>query len=315
MKMTTVKAARIHSYGSPQAVQVEDWDLPGRKDGQLLIRVHDAGVNPVDWKISEGYLRQVALLPLPFTLGGDFSGVVEEAAAGVGFKAGDEVFGSAFVLAGGSGSFAEACIAPAGAVAAKPRSVSHKEAAALPLVGVSALQALTEHLRLAANQRVLIHGGAGGIGSAAIQLAKHLGGWVATTVRADDIEYVKRLGADTVIDYRTQRFEETLGPVDAVLDTVGGDTYARSPKVLKKGGRLVSMLVQPDQKLMNELGVEASFLMTEITAQRLEKLAKLVDQRALKVRVGKTFPLEQASAALVHQQKESPKGKIVLDIF
>ena len=226
--MTTLKAARIHSYGGPEAVRVEVEDLPARRDGQILVRVRDAGVNPVDWKIRSGYLRQVAPLALPFTLGGDFSGVVEEAEPSGGFKAGDEVFGTAIVLAGGSGSFAEACLAPAGAVAAKPGSVSHAEAAALPLVGVSALQALTEHLRVAGGQHILIHGGAGGIGSVAIQLAKHLGARVATTVRADDIDYAKRLGADVVIDYKTQKFEEAVNNQDAVLDTVGGDTYAGS---------------------------------------------------------------------------------------
>ena len=312
--MTTVKAARIHAYGGSEAVRVEEVELPARSNGQILVRVHDAGVNPVDWKIRSGYLRQVAPLPLPFTLGGDFSGVVEEVPAGLGFKAGDEVFGTAVVLAGGSGSFAEECLAPAGAVAAKPNSVSHAEAAALPLVGVSALQALTEHLRVAAGQRVLIHGGAGGIGSAAIQLAKHLGAHVATTVRGDDVDYVKSLGADIVVDYTARKFEEAVGAQDAVLDTVGGDTYARSFKILKKGGRLVSMLEQPNQRLMNEHGVEASFLMTQVSAERLAKLAKLVDQGALKVRVGETFPLSEASAALLHQEKNPPRGKIVLAI-
>ena len=312
--MTTLKAARIHSYGGPEAVRVEVEDLPARRDGQILVRVRDAGVNPVDWKIRSGYLRQVAPLTLPFTLGGDFSGVVEEAEPSVGFKAGDEVFGTAIVLAGGSGSFAEACLAPAGAVAAKPGSVSHAEAAALPLVGVSALQALTEHLRVAAGQRILIHGGAGGIGSVAIQLAKHLGARVATTVRADDIDYAKRLGADVVIDYRMQKFEEAVNNQDAVLDTVGGDTYARSFEVLKRGGRLVSMLEQPNRKLMSEHGVEASFLFTQVTVDRLAKLAKLVDQGALKVHVGETFPLNEASAALLRQETDPPRGKIVLEI-
>src|SRR5271166_6058866 len=277
--MTTVKAARIHSYGGPEAVRVEEEDLPALRDGQILVRVRDAGVNPVDWKIRSGYLRQVAPLALPFTLGGDFSGVVEEAEPSVGFKAGDEVFGTAIVLAGGSGSFAEACLAPAGAVAAKPGSVSHVEAAALPLVGVSALQALTEHL----------------------------GARVATTVRADDIDYAKRLGADVVIDYRTQKFVEAVNNQDAVLDTVGGDTYARSFEVLKRGGRLVSMLEQPNRKLMSEHGVEASFLFTQVTVDRLAKLAKLVDQGALKVHVGETFPLNEASAALLRQETDSPR--------
>ena len=310
--MKTTNAVRIHSYGGPDVVHVEEARLPDAKESEALIRVHAAGVNPVDWKIRAGYLQQFAPLPLPSTLGGDFSGVVER--AGAGFMHGDEVYGQASALSGGSGSFAEYCLASLGTIAAKPRSVSHTEAGALPLVGVSALQALTEHLKIAPGQRVLIHGGAGGVGSVAVQLAKHLGARVATTVSADDISFVRGLGADIVIDYRTQKFEDAVTGVDAVLDTIGGETYVRSFKALKKGGRLVSMLERPRQGLMTEFGVEASVLFTRVTTERLTNLAKLVDQGALKVRVERTFPLQQAPAALLRQEKESPKGKIVLMI-
>jgi len=223
--MTTVKAARLCAYGEGEAVRIEDVPRPGPKTGELLIRVNAAGVNPVDWKIRAGYLQQAFPLQLPVTLGGDFAGVVEAVDAGAaGLKAGDAVYGQAPVTNGGSGSFAEAVLARAGTVAAKPRSVSYVEAGALPLVGVSALQALSEYLRISAGQKVLIHGGAGGIGSAAIQIAKHLGAHVATTASGDDIDYVKSLGADTVIDYKTQKFEEVVHDFDAVFDTVGGDT-------------------------------------------------------------------------------------------
>ena len=256
------------------------------------------------------------MLPLqfPVTLGGDFSGVVEAAGPDAGFKAGDEVYGQASLVNGGSGSFAEAVLARAGTVAAKPKSVSHIEAGALPLAGVSALQALTEHLRLSSAQKVLIHGGAGGIGSLAIQIAKHLGAHVASTVAGKDIDYVKSLGADTLIDYKTQRFEDTVRDLDAVFDTIGGDTYVRSFTVLKRGGRLVSMLVQPRPELVKEFGVEAFFQFTQVTAERLIKLADLIDQRALKVHIDKIFPLAQAAAALEHLEKGSPKGKVVLRI-
>jgi NADPH:quinone reductase-like Zn-dependent oxidoreductase len=311
-KLKTVKVVRIHSYGGPDVVHVEDARLPDPKDGEALIRVYAAGVNPVDWKIRAGYLQQFAPLPLPFTLGGDFSGVVER--AGAGFQPGDEVYGQASVLSGGSGSFAESCLAPLGTIAAKPRNISHTEAGALPLVGVSAVQALMEHLKIAPGQRVLIHGGAGGIGGVAIQHAKHLGARVATTVSADDINFVRGLGADIVIDYKTQKLEDAVTGVEAVLDTVGGETYARSFRALKNGGRLVSLLERPRPELMTEFGVEASFLFTQISTERLTRLAKLVDQGALRVRVERTFPLQQAPAALLRQEKESPKGKIVLTI-
>jgi alcohol dehydrogenase len=313
--MTMVKAARLYAYGEAEAVRIEDVSLPEPKSGELLIRVNAAGVNPVDWKIRAGYLQQAFPLQLPVTLGGDFSGAVEAVDAGVtGLKSGDAVYGQAPVTNGGSGSFAEAVLARAGTVAAKPRSVSYVEAGALPLVGVSALQALSEYLRISAGQKVLIHGGAGGIGSAAIQIAKHLGAYVATTASGDDMDYVKSLGADTVIDYKKQKFEEVVRDFDAVFDTVGGDTYVRSFKVLKKGGRLVSMLVQPRQDLMKEFGVEAFALFTQVTTERLKKLAELVDNGALKVHVDKIFPLSQASEALLQLEKQPPKGKFVLKL-
>ncbi len=311
--MKTVRAARIHAYGGAEAVQVEKTSLPDPQAGELLIRVRAAGVNPIDWKIRGGYLQQ--MLHLPLTLGGDFSGEVEAVGAEVAdFQVGDEVYGQAGVRTGGSGSFAESCLARAGSTAAKPRSVTHTQAGALPLAGVSALQALTEHLRLSAGQSILIHGGAGGIGSSAIQLAKHFGAHVATTVSADDADYVRGLGADEVIDYKSQKFEAVVGDLDAVFDTVGGDTYERSFQVLKRGGRLVSMLQPPRPDLMKNFGVEAFSQSTQVTTERLTKLAALVDQGALRVHVDKTFPLEQAGAALLYLEKESPRGKVVLEI-
>jgi NADPH:quinone reductase-like Zn-dependent oxidoreductase len=314
--MKVVKAARIHSYGGAEGVRIEEVSLPEPRTGELVIRVHAAGVNPLDWQIRAGYLQQMMPLSLPFTLGGDFSGVVEACGPGVThFKAGDEVYGQAPVFIGGSGSFAEAVLARTSRnMAAKPQSIGHKEASALPLAGVSAIQALTEHLRVSSGQTILIHGGAGGIGSMAIQLAKHLGAHVATTVSPDNIEYVKRLGAHTVIDYKNQSFEHVVGGLDAVLDTVGGDTYVRSFNVLKKGGRIVSMLVQPRRELMKKFGVEAFAEFGYVTTDRLTALAKLVDQGVLKVHIDETFQLERASAALLQLEKASPRGKIVLRI-
>jgi NADPH:quinone reductase-like Zn-dependent oxidoreductase len=313
--MKTIKAARLHRYGGADTIQVEEVSLSDPQSGQLLVCVNAAGVNPIDWKIRAGYMQQTTPLQLPVTLGGDFSGVVEFVGTGVtNFKVGDRVYGQASVTNGGSGSFAEFVIAPPAGTAAKPKSVGHTEAGGLPLVGVSAVQALTENLRLSTGQKVLIHGGAGGIGSAAIQLAKHLGADVATTASDNDSGYVKGLGANTVIDYKTQKFEEVVHDLDAVFDTVGGDTYIRSFKVLKRGGRLVSMLVQPRQDLMKEFGVEAFFQFTQATTERLTRLAELVDRGALKAHVDKTFPLQQASAAMQYLENHAPKGKVVLKI-
>ncbi|HEY2677436.1 MAG TPA: NADP-dependent oxidoreductase [Steroidobacteraceae bacterium] len=314
--MKTIKAARIHNYGGWKAVKVEEVLLPKLRTGELLIRVYAAGVNPIDWKIRTGYLQQMMPLSLPFTLGGDFSGVVEEIRPGIAnFKVGDEVYGQAPVFSGASGSFAEAVIIrTTGSIALKPRSVDHAEASALPLAGVSALEALTVHLRVSAGQKILIHGGAGGIGSMAIQIAKHLGAHVATTVSPNNIEYVRSLGAHTVIDYKKQDFEDVVSGLDAVFDTVGGDTYVRSYKVLKKGGRLVSMLRQPLRDLMKEFAVVALAQFTQVTTERLNTLARLVDQRVLKVYIDETFSPERAGEALLHVEKGSPRGKVVLRI-
>jgi alcohol dehydrogenase len=314
--MKTVKAARIQNYGGPEAVQVENISLPEPQSGELVIHNYASGVNPIDWKVRAGYLQQMMPLPLPFTSGSDFSGVVVAVGADVvDFKVGDAVYGQSGVLNGGSGSFAEYSVAKAVTIATKPRSVDHVEAGGLPLAGVSALQALTEHLSLSAGQKVLIHGGAGGIGGIAIQLAKHLGAHVATTASAEDLDYVKNLGADEVVDYKSQRFEAVLGGLDAVFDTVGGETYARSFRVLKRGGRLVSMLEQPNQELLNDFGITAVAQFTQVNTERLGKLAELVDRNVLKVHVDKTFPLERAAAALLHVETKSPRGKVVITIF
>ena len=188
-------------------------------------------------------------LQFPSTLGMDFSGVIKQVGEGVpsDFKQGIEVYGQAGVTSGGSGAFAELALANAESIAHKPKRLSHVEAAALPLVGVSAWHALVENIGLSSGQKILIHGGAGGIGSIAIQLAKNLGAHVATTVSTDDKQFVHELGADEVIDYKTQTFEDLIHDYDAVFDTVGGETYTRSFRVLRKDGIIVSMLEQQTQ--------------------------------------------------------------------
>jgi len=198
-------------------------------------------------------------------------------------------------------------------IANKPKSLSHLEAAGLPLVGVSAWQALVENIRLSKDQKILIHGGAGGIGSMAIQLAKHLGAYVGTTASINDKEFVQELGADQVIDYKKENFEDILHDYDAVFDTVGGETYKRSFRVLTKGsGIIVSMLEQHDSELMSQYGIKALFLFSQVNRQRLTKLAQWVDQNNIKVNVAKTFPLDEAAKALDYQKDVHPRGKVVL---
>ncbi len=317
-----MKSARIKGYGSTNHVIEIDQNTPALNDpseGKVLVKVNAAGVNPIDWKMSEGYLQQVMPIEFPATLGWDFSGIVEKTGAGVfNIKQGEEVYGQASVVMGGSGTFAEMALANADNIARKPITLSHEGAAGLPTVGVSAWQALVEIIGLSKGQKILIHGGAGGVGSIAIQLAKYLGAYVATTVSEKDKQFVKEeLGADEVIDYKTQTFEDVLSShdYDAVLDTVGGETYIRSFKVLKKGsGIIVSTLEQPNQELMEKFGVRAIFVFSQVSRERLTKLAQWVDQNNIHVNVDKTFPLEDAAKALDHQRVAHPRGKVVLAI-
>jgi alcohol dehydrogenase len=313
-----MKAAQIKGYGSSDEVIEINKDAPAPNDpsaGKVLVKIKAAGINPVDWKIREGYMQQMIPLQFPSSLGADFSGVIEKVGQGVSeFRQGDEVYGQASMLSGGSGAFAEMALANADTIAHKPKSLSHPEAAGLPLVGVSAWLALVETISLQKSQKILIHGGAGGIGSVAIQLAKHLGAYVATTVSTNDKQFAKEVGADEIIDYKTQTFEELIGDYDAAFDTVGGETYSSSFKVLKRGGIIVSMLEQPNQELMKQFGVKAIFQFTQINRDRLTKLAQWVDQNNIRVNVDKTFPLEEAGRALDYQRDVHPRGKVVLAI-
>lgn len=231
------------------------------------------------------------------------------------FKQGDQVYGQASVLRGGSGAFAEQSLVDKDTIAHKPWTLNYEEAADLPLVGVSAWQALVENIGLSNDKKILIHGGAGGIGSIAIQLAKHLGAHVATTVSTNDKQFVQELGTDQIVDYKTERFEDMIHDYDAVFDTVGGDTYKRSFKVLKKGsGIIVSMLEQPNAELTNQYGVKAVFQFTQVNRERLTKLAQWVDQNNIKVNIDKTFPLDKAANALDYQKDVHPRGKVVLTV-
>jgi NADPH:quinone reductase-like Zn-dependent oxidoreductase len=311
-----MKSAQINKYGSSEVIEInQSTSEPTISSGKVLVIIKAAGVNPVDWKIREGGMQQLISLQFPSTLGIDFSGVIKQVGEGVSpsdFKQGDEVYGQAGVINGGSGAFAEMALANTESIANKPKRLSHAEAAGLPLVGVSAWQALVENIGLSKGQKILIHGGAGGIGSIAIQLAKYLGADVATTVSINDKQFVQELGADQVIDYKTQTFEDLLHDYDAVFDTVGDETYRRSFKVIKKGGVIVSMLDQPDSELMNQYGVKAIFQFTQADRERLTKLAQWVDENNIRVNVEKTFLLDEAGDALDYQKDVHPRGKVVL---
>ena len=315
-----MKSVQINRYGGSEVIEInQSIPEPAVSAGKVLVSVKAASVNPADWKIREGGLQQMIQLQFPSTMGMDFSGVIKQVGEGVSnseFNQGDEVYGQAGVVNGGSGAFAEMALAKTETIANKPKRLSHAEAAALPLVGVSAWRALVENIGLSKGQKILIHGGAGGIGSIAIQLAKHLGAYVATTVSTNDKQFVQELGADQVIDYKTQNFEDMIHDYDAVFDTVGGDTYRRSFKVLKKGsGIIVSMLEQPDPQLMDQHGVKAIFQFTQADSGRLTKVAKWVDEnKDIRINIEKTFSLDEAGEALDYQKDVHPRGKVVLTV-
>ncbi len=320
-----MKAAQFTKYGGPEVIEIQDIPAPTPEKNQVLIQVYAATINPFDYKVRRGDMKTMMSLQLPLTLGGNLSGVITALGTEVtNFAIGDEVFGQSYAFGGGSGAIAEYAVSNAENIAIKPKKVNHIQAGALPLVGVSALQALEQHIGLqkgptsakasAGKQKILIHGGAGGIGSIAIQLAKHLGAYVATTVGSDDIDFVKKLGADEVIDYKKEKFEEKLSGFDAVFDTVGGETTDKSFKVLKRGGVLVSMLGAPKEALAKQYGVTAIGQNTQTNAKNLSRLAALVDQGVIKSVVDKVFPLEQTRQAFEYAETGHPRGKVVISI-
>ena len=311
-----MKAVQINSYGGNDVLEInENASKPSPAKGQVLVEVYATSINPIDWKVRAGYLKEMVPLQFPATLGGDFSGAVFEVGEGViNFKVGDEVYGQGGILNGGSGSFAEFVAANTLKILVKPKSLDFAQAAALPLTGISALQALEDHIHLTKGQKILIHGGAGGIGTFAIQLAKSQGAYVVTTVSADEKDYAKSLGANEVIDYKNEAFEDKLADFDAVFDTVGGETTDRSFKVLKRGGIIVSMVGQPNTDFAQKYGVTAIGQNTDANPERLNRLAELVNSGKIKAHIDKVFPLEQAKEAFRHLEEGHPRGKVVLKI-
>lgn len=309
-----MKAAQISQYGGPDVIKVTtDTKKPIVEPGHVLVEVRAASLNPFDTMVREGHVAPM-VPPFPVTLGGDIAGLVVEVAEGVtDIKVGDEVYGQANVVAGNSGALAEFAATKASQVAKKPHNTDFQQAAALPLVGASALQAITEHIDLKSGQKILVHGGTGGIGSMAVQLAKHLGAYVATTVPSAGIEHAKSLGADEVIDFKTQKFEEIVKDFDAVFDTVGGEALDKSLQVLKKGGKIVSMVGTANESKAQQLGVSVIAQQTVTNTERLDRLAKLVEAGVLSAHIGQVFSLEAIKEAFA-QREAGGSGKIVIEI-
>jgi alcohol dehydrogenase len=310
-----MKAAQINEYGHADKVQIVEIDKPAIQDGKVLVEVHAASLNPFDTTVREGSVKDSLPAP-PFTLGGDIAGVVSEVGAGVtGVKVGDKVYGTATVMAGNSGALAEFAATKAGQIAIAPANLNFAEAASLPLVGVSALQALTDHINLQAGQTIFIHGASGGIGSIAVQIAKSIGAYVAGSVRGGKAaEFVKGLGADEVIDTETQDFAESLKDYDAVFEAAGGADFDKTLGVLRRGGVAVSMLAQADEAKVQELGISAITQSTHVTTEKLQALAKLAEAGAVKPQVTEAFPLDQIQAAYEARESGKVHGKVVVTI-
>src|SRR3569833_1482887 len=304
----------VFVFGPPEAMALESIPRPDPGAGEVLVDVHAAGVGPWDGWIRAG--KSALPQPLPLTLGSDLSGIVAAVGPDVSeFAVGDQVFGvtnTQFL-----GAYAEYAVASAGMVAEKPGSLSYIEAASVPVVAVTAWQGLFDHARLEAGQTVVIHGAGGNVGAFAVQFARRAGRRSIATAGTKDVEYVRSLGADVVIDYHTQRFEDEVKDADAVLDLVGGQTQTRSFQDLRPGGKLISAVSQPDQHLARDRGVTAAFFLVEVTTQRLRMLAELSDRGEVRPCVGEVLPLANAREAhmIMEGQRTAPRGKIVLDVM
>ncbi len=295
-----MKAIRIHQYGGPEVLAQVEMQRPTPGHDEVLIKVHAAAVNPIDWKMRAGHVKEVFPLTFPSTLGWDVSGTVEEAGdKATQFKRGDEVY--ALVKGGG---YAEFVVANATVVAKKPRTLDHVYAAAVPVAGQTALQALFEVAQLRAGQKVLIHAAAGGVGNFAVQLAKAKGAYVIGTASSKNQAFLGELGVDQAVDYQ----------IDVVLDTVGGETQERSFKVLKKGGILVSLVQPPSQESATKYGVRALFYGGHASSSDLAEIAKLIDDGKVKPVVETVLPLADARRAHELSETGHARGKIVLKV-
>ncbi|HTN87370.1 MAG TPA: NADP-dependent oxidoreductase [Sorangium sp.] len=307
----SIDAARVHRFGGPEVIAIDKVPVPLPGPGEVLVRVAAAGVGPWDGWIRAG--KSVLPQPLPLTLGSDLAGVVAAVGPEVTDLApGARVFGVTNERF--TGAHAAYAVAQAGMVARAPLRLDDVQAASVPVVAVTAWQALFEQAQLEAGQTVLVHGAAGGVGAYAVQLARRARARVIATASAKDRDFVRGLGADVVVDYRSERFEDAAKDVDAVIDLVGGDAQARSFAVLKPGGTLVSAVSNPDQEEAARRGVRASFFLVDVTTARLDRIAALLDAGELSTDIGAVLPLAEVRGAheMLDGARPRPRGKIVL---
>ena len=307
-----MKAIRVHKFGPPEVISYEDIPKPEAGEGEVVVRVKAVGIGPWDALVRSG--KSALPQPLPLTLGSDICGVVDSIGPGVEeLKIGDEVFG--VTNEHFTGAYAEYAVAKAAMIASKPTTLNDTHAASVPVVAVTAWQMLFDYARLAPGQSVLIHGGAGNVGAYAVQLGKQAGALVIATANGKDAGYLRSLGADGVIDYRLKRFEDRVKEVEVIIDTVGGETLDRSYGILKRGGILVSSATVPSEEQAAPYGIRAVFLFVQVTRERLQKIAGLIDAGKLRTEVGEVLWLDEARRG--HEMLEGAphrRGKIVIKV-
>jgi NADPH:quinone reductase-like Zn-dependent oxidoreductase len=304
-----MKAILIHEYGDADTLKCEQIPRVSISGNEILARVHNAGVNPIDWKIRQGYLRQVMQPTFPLIIGQDFAGEVVECGNAVkSFRLGDRVFGFA------QGAYAEYAAAPESTVAAIPASMDFATAAALPTAGCTALQIVRNVVGARPGMTILIQGAAGGVGSFASQIAGNFGAKVIGTASGDDIDYLKSIRVHDIIDYKKERFEDRVREVDAVVDLVGGQTLTRSYAVVKKGGVLVTTVQPIDQSAASQAGIRAIQVVMKRNAADLADLASLVEKGAVTPRMAQTMPLSEAKQAQELSEAGNAHGKLILKV-
>ncbi len=312
MTKKTMQAVQIHQYGSSEVLSLNTIDVPTVVGNDVLVKIHASAVNPVDWKIREGYLEGILKHELPLTLGWDVAGEIVAIGEQVsGWSIGDAIYSRPNLAR--NGTYAEYSAIDATEIATKPKSLSWQEAAAVPLAALTAWQALHETAQLKASDKVLIHAGAGGVGIFAIQLAKACGAHVITTCSARNVDFMKSLGADEVIDYQQQDFSEWRG-IDVILDTMGGDIQAKSWQVLKKGGYLVSIVDTPSEERAKQYGVSSAFVFVQPNRKQLDQITKLIDTGKIKVYIDSVYSLATVREAQERSQSRRARGKIILQI-
>lgn len=314
-----MRAVRMHEYGSSEVLRMEQVPVPTPAEGQVRIRVHAAGVNPVDWKIRSGMLKESYPAMLPHIPGRDVAGTIDAVGGGVTrWKVGDEVIALVAVAPLGGGGFSEYVIVTSESVAPKPARLSFEEAAGIPVASLAAWRTLIEMADVKRGDRVLVHGAAGGVGSMAVQLARWRGAHVIGTASKRNHPYLKAIGADEVIDYRTTRFEDVVRDADVVLDTVGGDTLNRSPAVLREGGILLSIAGEPPLQACSERKIRCPDPDAESpghVGKQLEKIGQLFESGTLMVNIDAVLPLEETNKALELNETRHTRGKIIVRVL